>query len=144
MFFGTEADGRGERSDIPGPYRQKLAETHEWEFAGLKNTVRLCAMLILVWFPCKSQFEMRSVTGVVTDKRGNALPGAVVQVENTVTLSVMSYVTGKDGRYHFSRLNDDIDFILKARYRKYWSKPKKLSKFNSSPHPEVNLIIPID
>ena len=101
-------------------------------------------MLLLVGFPCLPQFEFRSVTGVVTDKRGNPLPGAAVHLENTDSLSVTSYMTDKDGRYHFTRLNDDIDYTLKAKYRSYRSKPKTLSKFNSSKHPEVDLVIPIE
>jgi hypothetical protein len=109
----------------------------------LKRTVRLSVMLLLVGFPCLPQFEFRSVTGAVTDKRGNPLPGAAVQLENTDSLSVRSYVTDKDGRYHFTQLNDEIDYTLKAKYRSYWSKPKMLSKFNSSKHPEVDLVIPI-
>ena len=109
----------------------------------LKGTVRLSAMLLLVGFPCLPQFEFRSVTGV-TDKRGNPLPGAAVQLENTDSLSVTSYMSDKDGRYHFTRLNDDIDYTLKAKYRSYWSKPKTLSKFNSSKRPEVDLVIPIE
>lgn len=84
------------------------------------------------------------MTGLVTDKRGNTLPGAAVQLENTNNLSIMSYITGKDGCYHFSGLYDNIDYTLKAKYRKYWSKRKTLSKFDSSKHPEVDLVIPID
>ena len=101
-------------------------------------------MLLLIWFPCASQFEIRSLTGVVTDKKGNVLQGAAVQLENTATLFVVSYITGKDGRYHFNRLNDDIDYTLKAKYQSYWSRPKTLSKFNSSKQPELNLVIPIE
>ena len=86
----------------------------------------------------------RSVTGVVTDKRGNALPGAVVQLENTASLAVRSYITDKDGHYHFTQLIDNVDFTLRAHYRNYWSDSKTLSKFDASPHPEVNLLIPID
>ncbi len=90
------------------------------------------------------QEQTRSVTGVVTDKRGNALPGAAVQLENTVSLRVTSNITDKNGRYHFNRLADDIDFTLKAKYRNYWSQRKKLSKFNSSRHPKIDLVIPIE
>jgi hypothetical protein len=67
-----------------------------------KRTVRLSAMLLLVWFQCLPKFEIRPLTGVVTDKRGNALSGAVVQLENTTTLGIMSYITDKDGRYFFN------------------------------------------
>lgn len=113
-------------------------------FAMSKSLICLWAMFLLLWLPCQAQIEMRSVTGFVTDKHGNTLPGAAVQLENTVTLSIMSYITGKDGRYHFNNLNGDIDYTLKAKYRRYTSERKTLSKFNSSKHPEVDLVIPAE
>ena len=109
-----------------------------------RRVVRLWITVFLVWFPCAGQFDSRSVNGVVVDKRGNTLRGAAVQVENTVTLSIMSYITGKDGRFQFNSLNDDIDYTLKAKYRRYWSRPKTLSKLDSSRHLEVDLVIPIE
>jgi hypothetical protein len=109
-----------------------------------KRSIRSWAMILLLGLACQAQTEMRSVTGVVTDKRGNTLPGAAVQLENTVSLSIMSYVTGKDGRDHFNNLNGDIDYTLKAKYRRYTSERKTLSKFNSSKHPEVDLVIPAE
>jgi len=99
---------------------------------------------LLNWVPCEAQSHLRPVSGVVTDKRGNTLPGAVVELENTVDLRVRSYITSKDGTYNFAGLNDDADYTLKARYRDHWSDSKILSRFNTSPHPEVNLTIPID
>jgi hypothetical protein len=102
----------------------------------------LVGLLILV--PSDGQFKERDVSGVVTDARGNALPSVAVQLENTRDLSVRSYITGNDGRYHFNGLNDDIDFTLRAKYLNYCSKPKTLSRFEASSHPEVNLVIPID
>lgn len=116
----------------------------EFGIGVMKRIVRLSVALLLVCFPCLPQFETRSVTGQVTDKRGNALPGTVVQLENTATLSIRSYITDQEGRYHFGLLRDDIDYRLKAKYRKHWSRAKTLSKFNSSKHPEVDLVIPID
>ena len=112
--------------------------------AMLRRFGSIAAIALLTWLPGESQLQSRPVTGMVTDLRGNALPGAVVQLENTVNLSVRSYITQKDGRYFFNGLNSDIDYTLKARYRNYWSKPKTLSKFDASTHPEVNLTIPIE
>lgn len=109
-----------------------------WQF------VLICAMVSIAAAPSGAQFTERSVTGVVTDKRGNTLPKAVVLLENTANLTVRSYITGKDGAYHFAGLNGDIDFTLKAHYRNYWSTTKTLSKFNSAKRPQVNLVIPID
>ena len=94
--------------------------------------------------PSTGQFKERDVSGVVTDARGNPLPEVAVQLENEANLSVRSYITGKDGRFFFTGLNDNTDFTLKAKYRRFWSKAKTLSKFNSEPHPEITLVIPID
>jgi hypothetical protein len=110
----------------------------------LRKASLIATLALVTWLPCASQSQPRAVSGVVTDKRGNSLPESVVQLENTVNLSVRSYITGKDGRYHFTGLSDDVDFTLKARYRNYWSESKTLSKFNSSAHPEVNLVIPVE
>ena len=104
----------------------------------------IASVALLTLFPCQSQPKLRPVTGVVTDKKGNALPGAVVQLENTANLTVRSYITDKEARYQFTGLNDDVDYTLKAKYRNYWSDTKTLSKFNTSTHPEVNLVIPVE
>ena len=109
-----------------------------------KRIVRISALLLLLWFPCPSEPALRSVAAVVKDASGNALPAFVVQLENELDLSIRSYLTGADGRYHFREVSYDIDDTLKARYRKYWSKAKTLSNFDSAAHPEIDLIIPID
>ena len=110
----------------------------------LRRSVRLSAMLLIAGLSASPQFARRYLTGVVTDLRGNALRGAAVQLENTDSLAIESYITDQDGRYHFSGLHDDIDYNLKAKYRRWWSKQKRVSKFNSSKRPKVDLVIPID
>ena len=109
-----------------------------------KTLVRISVLLLLLWFPSPSEPAWRSVSGLVKDAAGNALPDSVVQIENEADLSVRSYITGVDGRYHFSEVSYDVDYALKARYRKYWSKTRTLSSFNSAAHPEIDLIIPIE
>ena len=110
----------------------------------LRKAGLIIAIALLLRLPGESQYKPRPVIGVVTDKRGNTLPGVVVQLENTRSLAVRSYITQKDGRYRFNGLNDDIDYKLRARYKTWWSEPKTLGKFNSSTRPEVDLVIPID
>lgn len=110
----------------------------------LRKTCLLLTMGLLAWVAGEGQYSPRPVTGVVTDKRGNTLPGAIVQLENTRSLRVRSYLTRKDGKYQFRGLNDDIDYTLRAHYMRWWSTTKTLSKFNSSKNPVVNLVIPID
>lgn len=86
----------------------------------------------------------RSVTGTVTDKRGNTLPGAVAQLENTVTLEVQSYIVHQDGEYHFKDMNPDVDFTLQAQYKGNFSKKATISKFDGRKEVKVNLMIPIE
>jgi hypothetical protein len=110
-----------------------------------KRTLRLSAILVLAGIPSVPEiFELRPLTGSVTDKRGNTLPASAVQLENMANLSVVSYITGKDGLYHFNQLHYDVDYTVKAKYRNYWSASKTLSKFDSSKHPRIDLVIPIE
>ena len=109
-----------------------------------RAVILLCAAALSVAVPGRAQFKLRDLTGIVPDNRGNRLPGAVVQLENTANLVVRSYTAGKDGRYYFHELSDNFDFTLRAGYRSRWSKRKTLSKFDSSSHSELNLVIPIE
>jgi Carboxypeptidase regulatory-like domain len=126
--------------------RAQLWKVDNGDMAGARvlRSGILVALALLASLPVESQNGPRPVTGMVTDKRGNTLPGAVVQLENTRSLVVQSYITQKDGRYHFDGLSEDVDYTLRARYRNYWSDSKTLSKFNGAARPEVNLIIPIE
>ncbi len=123
--------------------RQKARRVDNRVVELARRSFALIAITLLAWLPSQSQ-NLRPVTGMVTDKRGNSLPGAVVQLENTRNLTVQSFITKQDGRYHFEGLNDDVDYTLRARYRNYWSDQKTLSKFNGAARPEVNLIIAIE
>ncbi len=101
-------------------------------------------MALIAFLPCSPQVSTRPVSGVVTDKRGNTLTGAVVLLENTQDLTIRSFITQKDGHYHFEGLNSEVDFTLKAHYKTWWSHTQTLSKFNESKNPEIKLVIPID
>ncbi len=101
------------------------------------------SLILLLTGVCLAQ-RARSVSGTVLDAAGNSLPGTVVQCENTVNLNVQSYITREDGGYSFNQLNPDVDFVLKAHYKRWWSKPVTLSKFNENRHPRIDLIIPVE
>ena len=72
----------------------------------------------------------RSVEGVVSDQDGNPINGAVVQIENTRTLWIRSYISQKDGAYHFHGLDQNVDYELRAAYHGVSSRAKKLSMFD--------------
>ena len=67
--------------------------------------------------------------------------GAVVQLENLQTLEVRSYVTQKDGEYHFTGLNPDTDYQVWARRDDKESGKKMVSKFDSAARVKVDLAL---
>jgi|SRR4051812_22345969 len=85
--------------------------------------------------------QTRSVQGVVTDDADNALNGAVVQLKDTKTLQIRSFITKENGTYHFHGLNPDLDYELKAEHQGQNSGSKTLSSFDSRKAAVVNLKI---
>lgn len=83
----------------------------------------------------------RAVRGRVLSANGEALNGAVVQIKNTQTLRIRSYITRKDGRYRLFGLNPDADYEIFARYRGRSSSTKTISRFDSSQTVELDLTI---
>jgi carboxypeptidase family protein len=81
----------------------------------------------------------RSVSGIVTDQNGNPVKGAVVLIENTAVLRIRSYVTQRDGKYHFAGLYWDVDYRLKAKYDGVGGPTKTLSEFDSHDATVINL-----
>ncbi len=110
---------------------------------GMKRVVLLGLLGAFCLAPGFSQ-RARSVSGTVTDLAGNALSGTVVQCENTVNLNVQSYIARADGGYNFSQLSPDVEFVLKAHYKRWWSKPVTLSKFNEKHEVRIDLVIPVE
>ena len=90
-----------------------------------------------------AQVHTGSVHGVVTDRNGAPLAGAVVQLANPDTLQVRSYVTPSDGAYQFRQLYDNVSYTLRAEYQGASSGTKSLSKFRSSSDSVVNLTVPV-
>jgi len=89
----------------------------------------------------KNQPNERSVTGVVTNSSGAPLKGAVVQLENTKTLQIRSFIAKDDGTYIFNGLSTDVDYQLSAQWSGKRSGTKTLSLFDSRPQVKINLEI---
>lgn len=83
--------------------------------------------------------QTRSVQGVVHDASDNAVAGAVVQLKDTKTLQVRSFITKEDGSYHFAGLSTNVDYELKADYQGASSGNKTLSVFDSRKAATINL-----
>jgi hypothetical protein len=85
------------------------------------------------------QANSRSVEGVVSSPEDAPLAGAVVQLKNTKTLQIRSFVTQEDGHYYFHGLNADIDYEVKADYKGQSSATHTLSSFDSRKDAVLNL-----
>jgi Carboxypeptidase regulatory-like domain len=110
--------------------------------------VAMAALLLAFAAPASAQRKeskenstTRTVQGVVTDSADNPLEGAVVQLKDSKTLHIRSFITKPDGAYHFHGLSKDIDYELKADHQGKSSASKTLSSFDSRRQAVMNLKI---
>ena len=89
--------------------------------------------------PKKGKITSRTVSGTVTATDDHTVTGAVVQLKNTKTLQVRSYITQQDGMYHFNELSPDIDYELLAKFSGEESSTHTLSSFDTRPDAIINL-----
>lgn len=83
----------------------------------------------------------RPLTGLVTDADGKVVVGAIVQLKNTRTLQVRSFITREKGDYYFAGLSKDVDYEVKAQFKGQTSPSRTLSSFDPKPQPVLNLQI---
>ena len=87
------------------------------------------------------QDTFRRLTGTVTDASHEPLAGAVVELHDDTTDSVISYITNRSGRYSFPRFSGQDDYHVWARFRGSQSRSRILSKFDSKSTRNINLVI---
>lgn len=82
--------------------------------------------------PKPDKSHIRNLSGVVRDKSGDPISGAVVQLKNSKTSEVIDFITKTDGSYRFDDLDMNIDYDLTAKRDGYGDPvTKKLSKYDS-------------
>jgi hypothetical protein len=81
----------------------------------------------------KKDDHTRSVTGLVLGLDEKPVSGAVVQLKNTKTLQIRSYITQDNGSYSFYELSSDVDYELRAFDNRHGasSPTKSLSSFDT-------------
>ncbi len=79
----------------------------------------------------KSDTNTREVQGVVTDAAKAPVNSAVVQLKDTRTLQIRSFITKADGAYHFTGLGTNVDYELRADQGGKSSGTKRLDVFNT-------------
>lgn len=89
--------------------------------------------------PKNEDTTTRTVEGVVANAQNQPVAKAVVQLKNTKTLQIRSFITDADGSYHFAGLGTDVEYKLKAEHEGATSSWKTLSVFNSKKTPVINL-----
>jgi hypothetical protein len=63
----------------------------------------------------------------------------VVQLKNTKTLQIFSFITRDHGAYYFHGLSRDVDYELRADFDGASSGTRTLSSFDTRKQPVVNL-----
>jgi Carboxypeptidase regulatory-like domain len=81
----------------------------------------------------------RNLQGAVTNASGHPAGNAVVQLKNTKTLQIRSFITKDDGNYHFMGLSVDVEYQVKAERDGVATSWKTLSVFNSKRTAVINL-----
>jgi hypothetical protein len=82
---------------------------------------------------------LRDVQGMVSDESGKPVVGAVVQLKNTKTLEIISFITKDQGEYYFHGLSPDIDFEISAQFGDKASSVRTLSTFDTRKQSVMNL-----
>lgn len=83
--------------------------------------------------------KSRSLGGLVRDEQESPAEGAVVQLKDTKSLQVRSFITKEDGTYQFHGLSTEVDYQVKADRRGSTTGVKTLSVFDSRKSAVINL-----
>jgi hypothetical protein len=83
--------------------------------------------------------SIRTLQGTVLDPGGNPVEQAVVQLKDSRTLQVLSFITRENGAYHFAGLKTDIEYEVKASHAGMTTAWKRVSIFDSRKVVTVNL-----
>ena len=105
--------------------------------AACMATLLLCAAL-----PAQKKNQdltTRDLEGVVTDGTGQPAAKAVVQLKNTKSLQIRSFITAEDGKYHFAGLGSEVEYQVKAEREGVTTSWKTLSVFNTKKTAVINL-----
>lgn len=83
--------------------------------------------------------KIRAVAGVVRTEAEQLLEGAVVQLKDTKSLKVRSYITKADGVYKFFGLSTNADYEIRADFKGMAGDKRTLSIFDSRKQAVINL-----
>ena len=123
-------------------FRPPIVEVRTMVLGRIVRVVVNPALVMLLSLAAAAGQRPRTVRGKVTDMNGIALKGAVVQIKNTQSLRIRSYISQDDGSYRFLGLSPDVDYEVSAAYRGRLSSTETVSRFDSKEVVEVDPVIP--
>lgn len=106
----------------------------------LKKFLTLTA-LHLALFGALAQAAERVVEGSVYYKGGEPARDTAVQLEDRITMQVVSRITDRDGHFRFIGLNADRDYEIRAVKKNYASGSHSISRFSSRAIEKVDLYL---
>jgi hypothetical protein len=134
------------RNDASGATNPGGGASKERE-GGMRRFYAVAAVILLICCAAapaqdkkkKGEETTRSVQGVVTAADDTPVVGAVVQLKDTKTLQIRSFISKENGAYYFYELSPDKDYELRAEYQGASSGTKTLSLFDSRKKAVINL-----
>ena len=108
--------------------------------SGATRTLAIAGLVLSCAFASAAP-STKHLTGTVTNAAHQPLIGAYVKLQNSRSRSVRSYITGKDGRYSFRRVDGKTNYEVWAAYRGTNSSHKELSRLAADVSPVIDLTI---
>jgi hypothetical protein len=87
----------------------------------------------------KEDANTRAVQGSVKTPDDNVAEGAIVQIKNTKTMQIRSFITKADGIFTFTGISTGVDYELKASFKGMESAVRTVSTFDDRKRVIVNL-----
>lgn len=106
---------------------------------GIATLGLLVAMSVVAAPALGQSSKLRTVHGTVMDKSNNPVGAAIVYLKNVRTLTVKTYISDHDGRYHFSGLDPNVDYEIHAEHDDLTSRDHTISSFDSRKEIVVSL-----
>jgi hypothetical protein len=87
----------------------------------------------------ESKANTRPIRGVVKDPKESPVAGAVVTLVNKQTKEGQSVTTDSDGTFFFGECKKNVDYEVKAEFKKSKTPAKLVSVYNPAARPFVEL-----
>jgi len=87
----------------------------------------------------KKETQLRTVSGLVTDKSDKPIPNAVVFLKNLRTNLVLSHFTDEQGSYRFTGLDPNMDYEIYAQAGELRSASRTVTSLDSRKEIILNL-----